>query len=489
MKINLKNLSALALVALTTLAGCGGDNSTSESTSDGGTTKSVTVTMWHTFGQGIVDTLEDLIDEFEALVLENEGVEVTINLTYKGSYDDIEYNIEQGFAAGNIPTIAVAYADHVANYLEAETTEGEYVVNLQDYMDNAEYGLGTEEWLGDDLSLDETDFVESFLEEGRQFTREGTYILPFMKSSEVMFYNTEAVTALLDILNVSYSSLDEYLNSLSWDEFMDLAEAAQTYSSQILSTMEVPVFYDSDSNLFITKMFQNEIAYSSVDYETESGVIDFESGEARTQAEAMVTSLKEDFDKGLFTTKGVIGEYGSNYFTEGKTIFSIGSSGGAGYQIPSSSSFTVGVCMVPADNNNPVYVSQGPSLCLLRNPSLSDSVNDERVLYAWKFLKYITNADKNVQICVDGSQGYIPVRNSAYETSDYLAFLAEGEDYATTAKVLINDIAGSYLNCAVFKGSATLRDQVGALLTNVLNGSKSVTTAFDDAISTSKLSM
>ena len=62
--------------------------------------------------------------------------------------------------------------------------------------------------------------------------------------------------------------------------------------------------------------------------------------------------------------------------------------------------------------------------------------------------------------------------------------MEEGETYAESAKVLINDIDGHYLNTDVFVGSAQLREQIGGALTQALLGSKSVTTALDDAIAT-----
>lgn len=459
----------------------------STTTNTGGDVKSVTFDFWHTFGQGIVDNIQKKIDAFHDLVLENEGIDVTINFAYQGSYDDIVSKITQGFSAGNVPTLAVAYPDHVANYLSAETKPGEYVVNIQTLIDDPTIGLGKEEYLGD--TYGEDDFVASFLEEGRQFVREGTYTLPFMKSSEVMFYNEEAVLRALKVKDPTFvGSTKTYLENLSWDEFIEFADFIMDNKNSVLSTMEVPVYYDSDSNLFISKMFQNNIAYSSIG-EDDKGVIDFESGQARTDAEAMVSELKQQYDLGTFTTKGLQGTYGSDYFTQMKSIFSIGSSGGAGYNIPTSDTFTVGVCRVPFDNDNPLYVSQGPCLTLLRNPSKSASENDLRVKYAWKFLKYITTPQNNVDICIYGSEGYIPVRESAYATDSYLEFLVSGEDYAKTAKILLDDINGDYLNTAVFTGSARLRDEVGGLITQVLAGHKSVTQAFEDAINTTKLFM
>ena len=467
------------------------DSSSSSSSSQqpGG---KVEVLFWHTFSQSIVNSLEQVIPDFEAAILETEGVEVDIQLAYQGGYDEIVDKITKGFSTGNIPTMAIAYPDHVADYLLAEQTPGQYVVNLDQYISNSEYGFGTEAHLGDKANYDEYDIVEAFLDEGRQYIREGTYSLPFMKSSEVMFYNVEALTAVLNLYKPEFggaaSVIKEYIDNISWEDFMDLLGFIQDNKDQLdMPSLEIPAFYDSDSNFFISKMFQNEIAYSSI--VDGNGQIDFESGEARSKAEAMVAEMKEDYDSGKFFTKGTEGTYGSDHFKNAKSIFSIGSSGGAGYNIPSADDFTVGVCKVPASNDNPLYVSQGPTFTMLRNPALSNDVNDARNLYAWKFMKFLTNPDMNVRICITGSEGYVPIRYSAYESANFLDYLEIGEELAEVAKIVINDIDGNYLNTAVFKGSATLRDQVGGILVTVFKGDKSVSQAFTDAINNTKLKM
>ncbi|MCD8203754.1 MAG: hypothetical protein LUB56_01335 [Coprobacillus sp.] len=497
MKSSLKKISlTVAVIALSlTATSCG-------SKDDG----KIHVIFWHTFGQGIQDRLDDIISRFEKDVYDNEGVEVVVEPVYKGGYDDIFSNINQGWSADSVPTIAVAYADHVADYINSEGKDGEHVVNLDKYINDPEVGFGKEKWLGDtEEGLD--DFIPAYIEEGTSFAKEGTYLLPLMKSTEVMFYNKDCTDAILDqMTGVSEDGLkegdpyyidtngltyDQYLSQISWDELMKIGEFAadeNLWTNDRLSTDFVPVVYDSDGNLFITKMYQNEIPYSSVNYETKKGSIDFEEGEAREAAEEMVSELLYWHDEGVLETKGTLGEYGSNYFIDQEAIFSIGSSGGAGYNFPTTNDFEVGVCTVPADNDNPIYVCQGPSITLLRNPALSDEVNDERNYYGWKFMKYLTNVDVNIELCTYGSEGYSPVRYSAYETDEYMEYLKYGENYAQTAQVVL-DIIDSYFMTPSFPGSATLRDQAGGIITDVLSHNNSVSAAFDNAINQAKLSM
>lgn len=459
------------------------DSSTSQTPADG----KVTINFWHTFGQKVVNALETSVEKFEKLVKENEGTDVEIVLGYQGGYGDIEDKITKSFGTGTTPTMAIAYPDHVAGYIRSEGgKDGRFVYNIDDFMDDAEIGLGKQAYLGD--KLDKSDFVDAFIDEGTHFTRKGTFTLPYMKSSEVLFYNVEATLNAMKIFKpeiTTADALNEYMNTISWDEFLSLCDVVRENKDKILTTLKTPFFYDSDSNLFISKMFQENIPYSEIN-SSGKGVVSFESGENRAKAEAFVTSLKEQYDKGNITTKGTKGSYGSDSFKKGECIFTVGSSGGTGYNSPEGGSFTVGVSLVPASNNNPLYVSQGPDITFLKNPGQSDAVNDRAVRYAWQFAKYLTNANVNVFQCVAGSEGYIPVRYSAYETAEFQEFLDEGEIYASSAKVLIDHINGNYLNTATFPGSSQLRDQVGGIISKVFLNMSSVKEAFNEAINNAK---
>ena len=148
----MKKHNLFALMILPLLLGGLSSCSDTSSTSNGGSssTDPVEITFWHTSGQTVIRELNKKIEDFAALVKENEGVDVKITLSYQGSYDDQLDKILKGFPTGNYPTIAVAYPDHVAEYLESEGSDpGRYVVNLQDYIDNPETTFGAEEWLGD----------------------------------------------------------------------------------------------------------------------------------------------------------------------------------------------------------------------------------------------------------------------------------------------------------------------------------------------------
>lgn len=152
-----------------------------------------------------------------------------------------------------------------------------------------------------------------------------------MKSSEVLMYNKDIVeNKLLKAYDPSITNYHEYMANLSWEQFIDLLRFVKqdmdSGEGAYGKNLEVPLIYDSDENLYISKSMQNNIPFISI--KDGKGSLDFNNDEAKT----MVNTLKGYYDEGLFRTKGSNNnEYGSNYFTTSKCLFTIGSSGGAGY--------------------------------------------------------------------------------------------------------------------------------------------------------------
>ena len=480
-----------------------GGVSSENTNSDGGANVSnVEISFWHTFGQTIQDNLKPQIAKFQELVKKNDGVDVTVNLVPVSNYDTINDDINKGLKVNNIPTIAVAYPDHAADYIEAEGDQpGKFIVDLTSYINDTKYGLGKESWLGDKANDSLDDFIPAYLEGGQNFTRQGQFTFPYMKSTEAMLYNYEAVQKVLAHYKPEFqgaeNKIKEYMDGLDWDEFMNLCRQVATYKIEINPDLKQAAFYDSDSNMFISQLYQSSIAYSSIVTNATGkkvGQIDFATGENRTKAEAMVTKLRTQYNEvvngvHLFTTKGAFSTYGSDSFKNVESVFTIGSTGGSGYSL--TSSFKIGVCKVPPMvASKPIYVTQGPDLCIFNNPTLSESANKARVLYAWKLMKYLTNAENNCKICLLGSEGYLPVRESAYEEDLYLSFLetkADGEIQPEIAELVTEKIDGRYFNSPCFPGSAALRKECGGIITLSLTTNDTITSIFDTAINNATL--
>lgn len=451
----------LGTLALVTLAGCGGE------------TYDAKVVFWTQAGKDIREALDKQIASFEKIILEKEGKKVKVEIGSYGDYNEVASNVIDGFKTGAVPQIAVAYQDSVADFMAKEPHAGDYVINLDNYANDPELGFAASDGCNPN-GLGISDFIESYIEEGRSFVKSGLYTLPYMKSTETMIYNRGIVEQALADMGKQVG-VETYMKKISWDDFMELVQYIGDHAATYGLTAEdsAVVGYDSDSNLFITQCYQRGIDYISL--KDGKGSIDFNNAEAIK----LVKELKEMHDKKLLLTKGSNGgNYSSNAFKDMKIVFCVGSTGGTGYSDPQAS-FASGVCKFPAYKDageRAKYVSQGVSICMLNNPSLGKEENKTRTDYAWKFVKHILNTDNNLSMCLK-SQGYMPVRHSCYEDPDYIDYLEEGKStskdadfLAKVANCVINDVAGQYYTYPVFPGTDFCRDQVGAVVTNALLG-------------------
>lgn len=462
----------LACTTLPTLIGCGNSF------------KGITVTFWHTFGHGVTGAVDTYAKEFANLVKINEGVDVRIKTTYKGGYGDLLDQTVKSLSTSGNPTLVVAYPDHVADYMYAEGVQpGQYVVDLTSYVDDSDVGFGHEGWLGDEFGKE--DFVESYYEESITYQRAGTYTIPFLRSTEAMLYDMEKVKLAVQLgcfdeleTNASESEIRDYLSEISWPDFMDACANIYAKKADINDKLVWPVYYDSDANMIISRMFQQNVEYSGIDNHG-VGYIGFDGRPDQNptaeqianyeSVQAMLRQYKDWYDAGVFNTKGVLGEYSSAQFKADKCIFAIGSTGGAGYSLPEKKDFNLGVCKVPAWNNNPAYVTQGPSLTILHNKMLiNEGKDNDAVKYAWKFIKFLTNGNRNAAICSTASEGYNPVRRSAFNSKIWTDYVAAGGNYIKVLSCVTNEINERYFHTVVFNNSAKLRDSMESILADTL---------------------
>ena len=153
-----KRTFLLLPLLIAALTGCGGgepaeDSSTPASASpssgapistpSGGS--KVKISFWHTFGQKPEAALKSKVSKFVELIKQNENVDVEVECSYQGAYKDMPRKVTTAIATGDQPTIAIAYPDHVADYLALEGNQpGKYVVNLDTYLNDPALTFGTD---------------------------------------------------------------------------------------------------------------------------------------------------------------------------------------------------------------------------------------------------------------------------------------------------------------------------------------------------------
>ena len=427
---------ALALVGLAcaSLASCDSKKVRSFTVPESfDTEKAITVTFWNTMGDNLQVVLNEAIDGFKE-VFPN----VTVESTQIGNYDAVRDQIVTEMGTGNYPSLAYCYDDHVAAYNEAEIT-----VPLNSLMENAKYGFGGSEV---PYAIGKNDIISGFRTSTETFGDGNIYTLPFLRSTEVLYYNDD------------FFKENNLTVPTTWEDLWTTCARIKE-----IDPMSTPLGYDSEANFFITLCEAYGYDYTTANSSTTEGHFLFNNANTN----AMVKQLKQYYDKGYFTTQQLYKAYTSGLFTTTEDIrcyMCIGSSAGAQYQY--SQAFNTGIAKVPGTAaGKSAAISQGPSLVFFNKG------DDQEVLAAWLFAQYLLTPE--IQASFGVTSGYMPVTTPAIELPAYIATMEKaGPETKTTLAALSTKTAlsqaASYFTSAVFIGSSDARDQVGALMASVL---------------------
>ena len=217
------SISVLSLIAILSLTGCNEDKAKTSSSSNSNTSTASDSTsstqivgdkhiqVWHAMGKENLEAVQTMTEQFLAIPGNEEW---TVEFISKGNYDQLKSDALKAIPAQTLPTVAMCYPDHVADYLKAGVVE-----KLDSYIeasDAASAAAGE----SDPYQFDSTDYIDAFWQEGAQQVEDGMYSVPFSKSTEVMFYNK----TFFDKYNLSVPK--------TWDQM-------ETLCAQILAIDEV----------------------------------------------------------------------------------------------------------------------------------------------------------------------------------------------------------------------------------------------------------
>jgi len=396
-----------------------------------------------------VGIYEKTIEEFEKLY-----PNITVNLRLYTDYGKIYNDVITSISTQTTPNVCITYPDHIATYM----TGANVMVPLNALMEHTEYGLG-----GSALRFDGPDrgeIVPAFLAEC-DFAG-AYYALPYMRSTEACYINKTYVEKL------GYTLPEK----LTWDFVWEVSDAAMaqaedgTYRINGQNVL-IPFIYKSTDNMMIQMLRQKGAGYS-----TEAGEIQLFH---ETTAELLQT-VADHVKVGAFSTFSISG-YPANFLNAGQCIFAIDSTAGAtwmGSDAPLMDisennlvEFETVVMEIPQfDPENPVMISQGPSVCVFNKQ------DPQEVLASWLFTQYLLTND--VQIAYAQTEGYVPVTRKAQQSEAYREYLARaGEDNELyyqikmdATNLLLEHIDDTFVT-PVFNGSASLRNAAGALIENV----------------------
>lgn len=383
-----------------------------------------------------------------------------------GGYTEVRKTTILDIQSTKAPTMVLGYPDHFAEYYSADT-----MIKLQSFIDG-ENGYNQTE-------LD--DFVKSYLDEGKQYDLENPediYSLPFNKSTEVLIYNKTMFEAMNEIDNTivvpktweELKTVSEKINTLvetkQLDGVITIAEGEKTPSELYAEGTFYSFAYDSTANAFITMTRQRNGGYTEK-VSNDKGYIIFDSPENLAGLEY----FKAENVARRFAVAETFGEsYASNGFIALKTFMTVGSSAGVGYNIPEGDKFEIAVAQAPylgAQPDNKYIIQQGTNAAIL-----AQSTNKQRAA-AWLLLKFLLEPENTAKFAM-ATGGYLPVRLSAYETTEYAEYLVNPpigkEGFSMAANVALGYLDSGYKFFVdpAFVGSSGVRDEVGAVFTAVI---------------------
>ena len=406
----------------------------------------VTITFYHTMGAVLRDVLNQHIAEFNKIY-----PNITVEHQSLGSYDDVHDEIKRQLTAGRAPNLAYCYNDHVAAYHKATA-----VAALDDfiaYTGMAAGADGSTEIMG--FTQEQIDgFVPSYYAEGRTYADDKMYTLPFVKSTEVLYYNK------------TFFEENNLTVPATWDEMEAVMQRIKE-----LDPHSIPLGYDSEANWFITMTQQLGTPYTSA-VEGEKFLFDVEENRQ------FVGKFREWYQNGWVITEQTLGSYTSDLFIQTdpdqwKTYMTISSSAGASYHCPDPYRdengqvvypFEVGVAMIPQiDLANPKVVLQGPSLCMFKKS------NPQEMAATWLFMKFLTtNLELQAEFSLtSGCSSTIKDIDEKLPMYDVLWEKADGNANLslTVLKQCLAQQDAMFATPA-FVGSDAARDEVGYLMLN-----------------------
>lgn len=459
------------LFSVFVLVGCGGNeiDKNFEDLTDQIENLEEQVTVKFRVPSGVIaEALPDLITSFNE---KYPKVKIETDIVSEG-YDGVRRLTILDIQNNRAPVMVVGYPDHLAEY-----HDGNWLIDLQWFIE------GKNGYTQDELD----DFVQSYLDEGRGFDAENPndlYSLPLNKSTEVLVYNK----TMMDALHEKDSSIVvpktwQELKTIS-DKIIDLVEAGEVDDviqlakgekkpSELLKDgLFVPFAYDSTDNAFITFTRQWNGAYTEKASNTK-GYIKFDHANNvkfleyfQAEAEAGRFSIAETFNA----------SYASDAFKVLKTLMTVGSSAGVGYNKPTGNKFELGVAEIPYNAENPegkYVIQQGTNIAIL-----GQSTNLQRSA-AWLFIQHLLTTENSAKFAMS-TGGYLPVRNSSYDTQEYIEYLQtpplEKMTHAKAAKVGLSYIENGYKFFVdpAFVGSSGIRDEVGLLFSAVVVNKRNI---------------
>ncbi len=330
----------------------------------------ITLTIWHVYGEQAYSPLNDLIDEFNVTVGVQKGINV--KATKVSDTNTLHEAVLESEAGGpgteDLPDIFVAYPKTVLAMQDSEK-----LVDFNDYL--------TEE--------EKSSFIEDFISEGMINGR--LTVLPVAKSTEVLFVNKTIFDRFSEESGITLDDLG------TWE---GLFQAAEKYHE-----MTGKPFLADD---YLFNYFQLGLASRGGSLFSDNGIV-MDSEFEKIWNPLAGTAI----DGGIWLGSG----YASEALRTGDAVVSFASSAGVLYYSDTvtyedNTTEDLDLISLPCpvyEGGEKLAMNRGAGLCLLKT-------NTEREEAAMTFLRWLLEPDRNVQFVTKA--GYMPVTQEGF--SDYL---------------------------------------------------------------------
>jgi len=333
---------------------------------------------------------------------EKEHPNIKVNLQNQGNYGDLNQILVATMQSpSDLPTITQAYPDWMLQFEDSNL-----VTDLTDMVK------------GEDGVEDYDDILPGLREEIEQ---DGKIMgLPFNKSTEVLWYNK----TLFDELDLKVPK--------NYDELKEV-------SKKIYEEKNIPgVGFDSLPNFYATYLHNK-----GLEMDKDLDITSSKSAEA-------VNYYLDGIKDGYFRIAGT-DQYMSGPFANEQVGAYIGSNAGEVYVKDGvEDKFEYNAAIYPAESS----VQQGTNIYMF------DNADDAQKKAAFEFLKYLTSKEAQIKFALD--TGYMPIRKSALEDSEY-------KDSDSAIAPILADATKNLYSRPLAPGSQQAYNDVGSTLEQILS--------------------
>ena len=338
----------------------------------------VTIQFWHSMSSGHQPFLQELVDKF---MLEYPGI--VVELTYQGNYSDTEDKVNASVVAGNPPTMVQLYENVITPLVEVLYPIGPHMTQLE-----------------------KDDILDGLVANN---TIDGVLVsVPWNKSIMVMYYRTDLVPE----------------PPTTWQEFYDMAAAltVDTDGDEVIDQYGTGLRPYNPEH-YLNYLVQNGGSLLNDDW-TAVTVGETPGVEAMQYAESLVPySL-------------ISPGYLSDAFGANQVVMFLDTSAGHYYNNAAAegAGFEMAVARAPAGPVNGRTAIQGTNLVAF-DMGQTQAQKDAAVLLC----KFLIRADNTVFWSQRG--GYLPVVKSAYETQEWLDYVAEHPEALAQSEAMVDGFA------------------------------------------------